>query len=126
MIDHLDFLDASIATLSAEICARLVPFEHRPKFVSALCTIARPPEGVATDHLRPPQGHLTSGFPRRLDRPRRYRARPFHGRAEIIHDDGSATWGELKGKVSPETATSASHDRDLTVEFDHSLAPICP
>ena len=27
IIDHFDFLDRSIAALTAEICARLVPFE---------------------------------------------------------------------------------------------------
>lgn len=36
IIDHLDFLDASIAALSAEIAARLVPFEPQ---VALLCSI---------------------------------------------------------------------------------------
>jgi len=35
-IDHLDFLDASIATLSAEICARLVPFEPQVALLTSI------------------------------------------------------------------------------------------
>ena len=36
VIDHLDFLDASIATLSAEICARLVPFEPQVALLTSI------------------------------------------------------------------------------------------
>ena len=36
IIDHLDFLDASIATLSAEICARLVPFEPQVTLLTSI------------------------------------------------------------------------------------------
>jgi transposase len=36
VIDHLDFLDRSIATLSAEICTRLVPFEPQVALLSSI------------------------------------------------------------------------------------------
>lgn len=36
VIDHLDFLDRSIATLSAEICARLVPFEPQVALLTSI------------------------------------------------------------------------------------------
>ena len=36
IIDHLDFLDRSIATLSAEICARLVPFEPQVVILTSI------------------------------------------------------------------------------------------
>ena len=36
IIDHLDFLDHSIATLSAEICARLVPFEPQVALLTSI------------------------------------------------------------------------------------------
>ena len=36
VIDHLDFLDRSIATLSAEICERLVPFEPQVALLTSI------------------------------------------------------------------------------------------
>ncbi len=36
VLDHLDFLDASITTLSAEICARLVPFEPQVALLTSI------------------------------------------------------------------------------------------
>lgn len=36
IIDHLDFLDRSIATLSEEICARLVPFASKVTLLSSI------------------------------------------------------------------------------------------
>jgi transposase len=36
VIDHLDFLDASIATLSTEICARLLPFEPQVTLLTSI------------------------------------------------------------------------------------------
>jgi transposase len=36
VIDHLGFLDASIATLSAEICARLLPFEPQVTLLTSI------------------------------------------------------------------------------------------
>ena len=36
VIDHLDFLDRSIATLSAEISARLVPFEAQVTMLTSI------------------------------------------------------------------------------------------
>jgi len=36
VIDHLDFLDASIATLSAEICARVLPFEPQVTLLTSI------------------------------------------------------------------------------------------
>jgi transposase len=36
IIDHLDFLDGSIATLSEEICARLVPFEPQVALLTSI------------------------------------------------------------------------------------------
>jgi len=36
VIDHLDFLDRSIATLSAEICSRLAPFEPQVALLSSI------------------------------------------------------------------------------------------
>lgn len=36
IIDHLDFLDPSIAALTAEICARLVPFEAKVALLTSI------------------------------------------------------------------------------------------
>ncbi len=36
IIDHLDFLDASILTISAEICARLVPFDSQVALLTSI------------------------------------------------------------------------------------------
>jgi transposase len=36
VIDHLDFLDRSIATLTADICARLVPFEAKVTLLTSI------------------------------------------------------------------------------------------
>ena len=36
VLDHLDFLDRSIATLSAEICSRLAPFEPQVALLSSI------------------------------------------------------------------------------------------
>ena len=40
IIDHIDFLDDSIATLSAEICARLVPFEPQVALLTSITGIS--------------------------------------------------------------------------------------
>ena len=47
IIDHLDFLDGSIATLSAEICARLVPFEPQVALLTSITGISAT---TAQDH----------------------------------------------------------------------------
>ena len=93
--------------------ALLTTVSSRPKCVSAVCTIAARRQGLQRSRARTPHRLPQNGSPRQPDRQPSCPPLPVHGRAEVIDDDRSASLGQIKSKVPPNTAACASHYRYL-------------
>ena len=108
--------------LSRRMPALLITMSTRPNASSAVCTIASPPSGVATelrvgdrlaagglDLLRPPCCAGPSEPPV-----------PSTAAAEVVDDDLRAARGEEERVLAAEAAARAGDDRNLAVETEVS------
>ena len=105
--------------LSRRIPALFTTMSMRPKASSALCTIAAPPSGVATELVS-----STASPPASLISSTTCWPGPgattgaVDGAAEVVDDDQRAPARQEQGVLPPEAAARTGDDRHLAVESE--------